>query len=82
MTNALHFQPPQVQEAVVRQIRAYLRPGSRLILVEYDSDEGNPWMPYPFPSLPGRLCLRIAALAVCPRGEVRIVQHRQPCLLE
>lgn len=47
MANALHFQPPPVQEAVVRQVCAYLRPGGRLILVEYDTDQGNPWVPYP-----------------------------------
>jgi ubiquinone/menaquinone biosynthesis C-methylase UbiE len=47
MANALHFQPPPVQEAVVRQIHAYLRPGGRLIVVEYDTDQGNPWVPYP-----------------------------------
>jgi ubiquinone/menaquinone biosynthesis C-methylase UbiE len=41
MANALHFQPPPAQERVTRQIRAYLRPGGRLILVEYDTDQGN-----------------------------------------
>jgi hypothetical protein len=28
-------------------VRGYLRPGGRLVLVEYDSDHGNPWVPYP-----------------------------------
>ena len=26
---------------------AYLRPGGRLLLVEYDTDHGNRWVPYP-----------------------------------
>jgi SAM-dependent methyltransferase len=47
MANALHFKPPPAQESVVRQIRSYLRPGGRFILVEYDTDQGNPWVPYP-----------------------------------
>lgn len=28
-------------------MRSYLRPDGRLILVEYDADRGNPWVPYP-----------------------------------
>jgi ubiquinone/menaquinone biosynthesis C-methylase UbiE len=47
MANALHFQPRPVQEAVVGRIAGYLRPGGRLILVEYDTDRGNSWVPYP-----------------------------------
>jgi hypothetical protein len=47
MWQALHFQPRPAQESVVRQIRSYLRPGGHLILVEYDTDQGNPWVPYP-----------------------------------
>jgi hypothetical protein len=28
-------------------VRCYLRPGGRLVLVEYDADQGNPWVPFP-----------------------------------
>ncbi len=28
-------------------IRSYLRPGGRLILVEYNTDRGNYWVPQP-----------------------------------
>jgi hypothetical protein len=45
MANALHFHRHQLP--IVRRIRGYLRPGGRLILVEYDTDRGNPWVPYP-----------------------------------
>ncbi|MHB8645008.1 MAG: class I SAM-dependent methyltransferase [Thermomicrobiales bacterium] len=45
IANALHFVPEKM--AVVRQLRALLRPGGRLILVEYDTDRGNRWVPYP-----------------------------------
>ena len=45
MANALHFvrhKPP-----VLELVRSYLAPAGRLILVEYDTDRGNPWVPYP-----------------------------------
>jgi len=45
MANALHFQ--RDKEAVVRLIRGYLKPGGRLILVEYNVDRGNFAVPYP-----------------------------------
>lgn len=45
MANALHFHRDQLP--IVRRIRDYLRPGGRLILVEYDAERGNPWVPYP-----------------------------------
>jgi SAM-dependent methyltransferase len=45
MANSLHFQRDRL--AVVRLVRGYLRPGGRLVLVEYDTDHGNPWVPYP-----------------------------------
>ena len=47
MANALHFQRPERQEAVVRQFKGYLRPGGRFILVEYNVDRGNLWVPHP-----------------------------------
>ncbi len=46
MANSLHFQPEK--DPVVRLVRSYLRPGGRLIVVEYETDRGNPWVPYPF----------------------------------
>ncbi len=45
MANALHF--ARDQERVVRSIKQYLRPDGRFILVEYNTDQGNPWVPYP-----------------------------------
>jgi hypothetical protein len=27
--------------------REYLAPDGRLVVVEYDADRGNPWVPYP-----------------------------------
>jgi SAM-dependent methyltransferase len=45
MANSLHFSSDHV--AVIRQVVACLRPGGRLVLVEYDADHGNPWVPHP-----------------------------------
>jgi ubiquinone/menaquinone biosynthesis C-methylase UbiE len=44
--NALHF--ARDPAAVIDGVRPLLRPGARIVVVEYDSDSGNPWVPYPF----------------------------------
>ena len=43
--NSLHFL--REKEPAVRLIHAYLKPGGRLILVEYNVDRGNLWVPHP-----------------------------------
>lgn len=45
MANSLHFSRDKL--GVLRLVRGYLRPAGRLVLVEYDADRGNPWVPYP-----------------------------------
>ncbi len=45
MANSLHF--VRAKEPVLALVRGYLRPGGRLLLVEYDADQGNPWVPHP-----------------------------------
>ncbi|MEW5961232.1 MAG: class I SAM-dependent methyltransferase [Chloroflexota bacterium] len=47
LANALHFQRYAAQGRVVELLKSYLRPGGRFILVEYDVDRGNLWVPYP-----------------------------------
>jgi ubiquinone/menaquinone biosynthesis C-methylase UbiE len=46
MANSLHF--VRNKGPVLESARAMLRPGGRLIVVEYSTDRGNPWVPYPF----------------------------------
>ena len=46
--NSLHFVPRDRQVAVVRALAALLRPGGVFVVVEYDADRGNPWVPNPF----------------------------------
>lgn len=45
MANSLHFQRDKL--AVLRLVQGYLRSAGRLLLVEYNADRGNPWVPYP-----------------------------------
>jgi ubiquinone/menaquinone biosynthesis C-methylase UbiE len=46
MANSLHY--VRDKQPVLQSVRAMLRPGGRLIVVEYGADRGNPWVPYPF----------------------------------
>jgi ubiquinone/menaquinone biosynthesis C-methylase UbiE len=45
MANSLHF--IEDKAAVLALVRGYLKRGGRLLLVEYDSDRGNTWVPHP-----------------------------------
>ena len=45
MANALHF--VEDRATVLGLVRGYLKHGGRLLLVEYDSDRGNDWVPHP-----------------------------------
>jgi ubiquinone/menaquinone biosynthesis C-methylase UbiE len=44
--NSLHFVTDPA--AVLRRAAGHLAPGGRVIVVEYDADRGNPWVPHPF----------------------------------
>jgi SAM-dependent methyltransferase len=46
--NSLHFVTDPVE--VLWRVRQVLRPGGCLVVVEYDADRGNPWVPHPFSS--------------------------------
>jgi ubiquinone/menaquinone biosynthesis C-methylase UbiE len=46
MANSLHFHQDKV--SVLRQVGTLLKPGGRLLVVEYNVDVGNLWVPYPF----------------------------------
>lgn len=45
MANSLHF--VRYKGPILQLIRGYLRPYGRFILVEYNTDRGNMWVPYP-----------------------------------
>jgi ubiquinone/menaquinone biosynthesis C-methylase UbiE len=44
--NTLHF--VRRKEAVLQLWRGYLRENGRLLIVEYNTDRGNMWVPHPF----------------------------------
>jgi ubiquinone/menaquinone biosynthesis C-methylase UbiE len=46
MANSLHF--VRKKDRVLRLVHSYLKPGGRLIVVEYNTDQGNRWVPHPF----------------------------------
>ena len=46
--NSLHFVGRTQQVAVVAALAAHLAPGGHFVVVEYDADRGNPWVPHPF----------------------------------
>jgi len=45
MANSLHFFKDK--EKILRHVREFLKPNSALIIVEYNVDSGNMWVPYP-----------------------------------
>ena len=45
--NSLHYVPSERQSDIVRDLTAYLCPGARFVIVEYDAEHGNPWVPHP-----------------------------------
>jgi ubiquinone/menaquinone biosynthesis C-methylase UbiE len=45
MANSLHFF--KNKEQILRHITSFIKPGGALLLVEYNVDLGNPWVPYP-----------------------------------
>ena len=46
IANALHFH--RRKEPILSQLISYLKPGGRFVVVEYNTDQGNQWVPYPF----------------------------------
>jgi ubiquinone/menaquinone biosynthesis C-methylase UbiE len=45
MANSLHFFKDK--EKILRHVRGFLKPNGVLLLIEYNVDSGNPWVPYP-----------------------------------
>lgn len=43
--NAIHYMADH--QALLQLWRGYLKPEGRLVIVEYDTDRGNRWVPYP-----------------------------------
>jgi ubiquinone/menaquinone biosynthesis C-methylase UbiE len=48
LANALHFVPNPGD--VLGRLAGFVRPGGRVVIVEYDRRAANPWVPYPIRS--------------------------------
>lgn len=46
MANSLHFFKDK--DKILRHVRGFLKPNGALLIVEYNVDVGNMWVPYPF----------------------------------
>lgn len=46
--NSLHFVPRPDQVRVIAALATRLKPGGAFVVVEYDADSGNHWVPNPF----------------------------------
>jgi ubiquinone/menaquinone biosynthesis C-methylase UbiE len=46
MANSLHFFKDK--EKILKNVREFLKPTGALLIVEYNVDVGNMWVPYPF----------------------------------
>lgn len=62
LANALHFVPTSDQRRVLSRIVEVLRPGGRLLIVDYDGRAANQWVPFPVSSQ--RLAEIITALGM------------------
>ena len=45
MANSLHFVENQLE--LIQRIKPWLKAGGKMILIEYDTDDKNAWVPYP-----------------------------------
>ena len=46
MANSLHYFKDR--EKIMRHVASFLKANGTLLIVEYNVDSGNPWVPYPF----------------------------------
>ena len=83
MANSLHF--VKHKEPVVQLAASYLKPGGQIVLVEYNTDAGNRWVPHPLSfdtwrQLAGRYGLlathKLAAVPSRFLGEIYSAQSR------
>ena len=47
MANSLHFIPDRDKAALLKRLRVLFKPGGEFVIVEYNIDRGNGWVPHP-----------------------------------
>jgi SAM-dependent methyltransferase len=72
LANALHF--VRNPSAVLACLVTHLRPGGRVVLIEYDRRRASPWVPYPIPSS------RLPALGAASDLTTPVVTATRPSL--
>src|SRR5690606_8674477 len=75
LANALHF-VRDAGAALARLVRL-IRPGGRVVLVEYDQPAAKPWVPYPSPVVDLDALARAAGLERCPVPALRPAVYEQ-----
>lgn len=50
MANSLHYVPYPEQPLLLQRLVKHLKATGRIVVVEYDRDRGNEWVPYPVSS--------------------------------
>jgi ubiquinone/menaquinone biosynthesis C-methylase UbiE len=70
LANALHFVPDA--DIVLARLARWLRPGGRVVLVEYDRRPASRWVPYPIP------VERLPALAAAAGLSTPVITATQP----
>jgi ubiquinone/menaquinone biosynthesis C-methylase UbiE len=68
LANALHFVPKEEQLDVLGRVGTLLRPGGRVVVVEYEGRAANPWVPHPVSS--ARLAELVLELKMAPLSVV------------
>lgn len=76
MANSLHFHRDKLP--IVRQLRRYLKPHGVFLLIEYNTDRGNRWVPYPLSYTTWEALAREAGL----RETMQIAAHPSRFLRE
>jgi SAM-dependent methyltransferase len=70
LANALHFL--RDGDGVLRRLADWVRPGGRVVVVEYDRRAASRWVPYPIPPA------RLAELAACAGLSAPVVTATRP----
>ena len=77
MANSLHY--VEAQAAFIRQCESRMKPQRRFLVVEYDTDDANRWVPYPLSRIKlSSLFMAAGYSSITVLGSRPSVYHRAP----